>query len=337
MRVPLAALLALLTLSPAHAQPACGGRDLMAAFAAERPWAHAVSQARAAAVENGRGRLWRVERAGQPASWLLGTMHTVEAADRAITPRIRGLLAGARVLAVEISDAQMALAAAEWQSDPARSGANPAFPQPFEFSPAGRAALSRFADRRGWEVGHLAGNTADSLFFTVTTPPCEEAALGMGRHYMDLALTKLARAYGLDVVGLDPEPRSWVYFDRIEPRLLWGFIEANLLAYDTIPEEDFFRTYTEAYLAGDNAAIDFAMLEVVEGAGLDTRLSAEFWPEFLRVIVTERNHLFMPRLLETLEGGDAIVAVGALHLPGPDGLVALLRNAGYNVTGVDTD
>ena len=33
-----------------------------------------------------------------------------------------------------------------------------------------------------------------------------------------------------------------------------------------------------------------------------------------------------------LAAGNAFIAVGALHLPGPDGLVELLRKAGYTVT-----
>ena len=34
------------------------------------------------------------------------------------------------------------------------------------------------------------------------------------------------------------------------------------------------------------------------------------------------------------EGGNAFIAVGGLHLPGKQGLVTLLREAGYTVTAV---
>lgn len=36
-----------------------------------------------------------------------------------------------------------------------------------------------------------------------------------------------------------------------------------------------------------------------------------------------------------LTQGGAFIAVGALHLPGKQGLVALLRQAGYAVTAVE--
>jgi uncharacterized protein YbaP (TraB family) len=37
-----------------------------------------------------------------------------------------------------------------------------------------------------------------------------------------------------------------------------------------------------------------------------------------------------------LAGGNVFIAVGALHLPGPEGLVELLRKAGYTVTAVNS-
>ena len=36
-----------------------------------------------------------------------------------------------------------------------------------------------------------------------------------------------------------------------------------------------------------------------------------------------------------LEQGRVFIAIGALHLPGKQGLVALLREAGYTVTPVE--
>ena len=40
----------------------------------------------------------------------------------------------------------------------------------------------------------------------------------------------------------------------------------------------------------------------------------------------------MPRLVSELTKGNAVVAVGALHLPSDDGLLALLEDAGFRIT-----
>ena len=51
-------------------------------------------------------------------------------------------------------------------------------------------------------------------------------------------------------------------------------------------------------------------------------------------MIRGRNALWMPRLEQYLQGGDAVVLVGAGHLAGPDGLIALLRRDGYAVQPV---
>jgi len=38
---------------------------------------------------------------------------------------------------------------------------------------------------------------------------------------------------------------------------------------------------------------------------------------------------------QILNDGDAVVVVGAMHFPGPSGLISLLRQKGYRVTPVD--
>lgn len=52
---------------------------------------------------------------------------------------------------------------------------------------------------------------------------------------------------------------------------------------------------------------------------------------FQRVMVHERNRAWLPALITYLNEGRSVVLVGAAHLPGPDGLISLLRSAGYSV------
>jgi len=60
--------------------------------------------------------------------------------------------------------------------------------------------------------------------------------------------------------------------------------------------------------------------------------SSEQYPELFRMLTTDRNRRWLPTvtgLLATRQ--DYLVIVGALHLVGQDGLVNLLRQAGYQV------
>lgn len=54
-------------------------------------------------------------------------------------------------------------------------------------------------------------------------------------------------------------------------------------------------------------------------------------------LVEERNVGFVERALPLLEDGNAVLAVGAFHLPGRHGLVTRLRNAGFAVTRVPVE
>ena len=53
--------------------------------------------------------------------------------------------------------------------------------------------------------------------------------------------------------------------------------------------------------------------------------------EFQQSLIVDRNHRMAERMREYLQQGGAFVAVGALHLPGEEGLLNLLEQQGYTV------
>jgi uncharacterized protein YbaP (TraB family) len=56
--------------------------------------------------------------------------------------------------------------------------------------------------------------------------------------------------------------------------------------------------------------------------------------DFNRKLITERNHRMVQRMQPLLKEGQQFIAVGALHLPGEEGLLQLLNDQGYSVTAV---
>ncbi len=61
---------------------------------------------------------------------------------------------------------------------------------------------------------------------------------------------------------------------------------------------------------------------------------APHFEELARHVVVNRSVQIAHRLFLPLRGGGVFVAVGALHLYGPDGLLALIRAQGYRVRRV---
>jgi hypothetical protein len=52
-------------------------------------------------------------------------------------------------------------------------------------------------------------------------------------------------------------------------------------------------------------------------------------------LIEKRNRLMFELADDLLKEGGAFIAVGALHLPGKDGLVELIRGSGYKVIPVN--
>ncbi|UCE88321.1 MAG: TraB/GumN family protein [Pseudomonadota bacterium] len=55
---------------------------------------------------------------------------------------------------------------------------------------------------------------------------------------------------------------------------------------------------------------------------------------FTRRFIVERNRLMLERMQPRLREGNAFIAVGALHLPGEQGLLRLLERRGYRVKAI---
>ena len=68
---------------------------------------------------------------------------------------------------------------------------------------------------------------------------------------------------------------------------------------------------------------------------LEAELRREFdgAPELYRALLSERNAKWMPKILALRDGPeDYLVVVGALHLVGADGVIALLEQRGVKLT-----
>ena len=89
------------------------------------------------------------------------------------------------------------------------------------------------------------------------------------------------------------------------------------------PEAEQLAQLVAAYRAGDLDAVSTLV---------DALNSGESHSAFFRMLIAQRNTLWMTRLTRAFNEGGAFVAVGAAHLPGPEGLLQQLGAAGFVVT-----
>jgi uncharacterized protein YbaP (TraB family) len=60
----------------------------------------------------------------------------------------------------------------------------------------------------------------------------------------------------------------------------------------------------------------------------------EEYTEFMERLLFQRNRRMVKRMAARLAEGNAFIAIGALHLPGDQGVLALLEQQGYEVSVV---
>lgn len=322
-------LLVLLALSPAAArEPVCGGENLLLQMQASDPDAFDRLVETARATPNGEGIFWRIEKAGVPPSFLLGTMHVTDPRVLAMPDGARAAYAHAGTVVVEsdeIADERKASAALLARPDLTMFTDGRTIPGLLGDEDA--AILAEGLKARGLSLSAVSRMKPWMIASFVALPACEMARKQAGAAFLDQRLAKDALADGKALKGLETLLEQITAMDAlpIEPQLA-GLVQTVQLG-DAI--EDVIETMSQLYLAGETGMIMPMMRAAVpEGEGDDG------YADFERRIITDRNHRMAERVAPILDGGNAFVAVGALHLPGREGLVELLRNAGYAVSRV---
>jgi uncharacterized protein YbaP (TraB family) len=140
---------------------------------------------------------------------------------------------------------------------------------------------------------------------------------------MDIRLQTLAKQSGMKVVGLESSME-----------------QASSVASMSLKEQA--KMLLEFIEQGDKSAQELKVLEgYYHRQDLDSMVvmamtmeSNNFSPEAMEALIEKRNERFMERLLPHLKENNVFCAVGAMHLPGERGMLAMLRREGYHVEPV---
>lgn len=118
-----------------------------------------------------------------------------------------------------------------------------------------------------------------------------------------------------DVVGLESFSFQLSMFDTLSAEAQSDLLYGVARSHEANSDQEMLL----AWLTGDDAAL-----------AQHVNNSLEFSPELKRVLLTDRNRRWVPRIADLIEHGrKPFVAVGAGHVIGEDGVVALLAERGY--------
>ena len=116
------------------------------------------------------------------------------------------------------------------------------------------------------------------------------------------------------VVGLESFSEQLKMFDTLSPEAQSDLLYGVARSHQTNSGDDMLR----AWISGDEDRLASHVNDTLQ-----------FSPELRRVLLTDRNNRWAPRIAALIQQGrEPLVAVGAGHLIGEDGVVALLEARG---------
>ena len=160
-------------------------------------------------------------------------------------------------------------------------------------------------------------------------PICEYRRNQAGVPSLDESIARQAEAQGAELVGLETVEEQLSVFASMPLDLQAKYLMAVAKFGDRAV--DYFETLISLY--SQRLVTAYIPLSVrIEPPDDDTTAIMVFMEKEL---TAKRNHVMERRAKDLLAQGNAFIAVGAMHLPGDEGLVALIRQAGYKVTPVN--
>lgn len=259
--------------------------------------------------------LFRVERPGMAESYVFGTIHSEDPRVTRLPPPVRDAFDAARYLVLEVlmDDARQVEASQAMIFSDGRELAGVLQPDLY-------AQVVQAARERGLPEPAVRLCKPWGLVMMLSAPPMETGQA------LDLVLYNHALEQGKPVFGLERVDEQLDVFEGLSEMDQVTLLRSTLARRHEL--EAAHGELLEAYLQRDLPHL--VRLNRQQMEGLDPELVARID----QGMIVERNAHMLERLSPFLDSGHAFVALGALHLPGPHGVLEGLRRQGYVVTPV---
>jgi uncharacterized protein YbaP (TraB family) len=194
--------------------------------------------------------------------------------------------------------------------------------------PADQKALEAGLAERGIALSAVSKMKPWILSSMVALPVCELSRKAAGAPVLDVKLAQDAKAEGKKLEGLETVVDQFKAMASLPMNFHLKALVETVKLGDRI--NDVVETMIVLYTKGDTGTFWPLFRAVLPDADDDAGYAA-----FEQAMIVERNKTMAKNAQPILAAGNAFIAVGALHLPGPDGLIELLRKSGHRVTALN--
>ncbi len=312
-----------------NAQITCQGKDLIAEYAANDPEKLAALRVESDKIINGKSIFWKIEKDGVPTSYLLGTMHMADSRIVDMAGPKQAALDKAETVIVENIEAL----------DPAQAGAALMQHKDLTLYTDGTTLSERLdaetleklkaaADERGIPFAVAQIMRPWLIATSVAVPACEMASKKAGEPVLDGIIAAAAKAQGKTLIGLETVGEQFSAMASLPEEFHLEALKETLNMGSLA--EDVMETMKLLYIQGE-----IGMIQPLSKVVSPSTSSSKNFDEFNQSLIINRNAVMAERAVPFIEKGNVFMAVGALHLPGEDGLVNKFQQAGYSVTSVE--
>lgn len=257
--------------------------------------------------------------------YLYGTIHVGSKAFYPLHPSVEKAFAESKVVALEANPTDT--------SGLAKAIAQARYVRPDRIdnhiSPKLADELQAALPRMGFPLE--SARTMKPYLLTMALSVWELGKMGYEPQYgLDIHFAQRSQREGKRLIELESMSGQMGLFDALSAPLQEVMLEATLTAISTGAMGQDLVDLIDAWKSGDETRL----LEIMHR---DTRqMPAETREMMMRIFYDDRNAAMAAKIARILESGKEphFVAVGAGHLPGDSGLVALLRNMGFAVSRV---
>lgn len=307
----------------------CRGIDMLAETAAKDPQTYTRIMAESASTKNAGAILWKIEKPGRPASYLFGTVHLTDERVTQLSPAVQAGLNEAKVIALEVSDlSENATASVIAKSAPLVMFTDGRRLDSL-LSHTEYDTVKTIISRSGMPVDLAALFRPWIVTMILSVSDCERTKVQQGARVLDMKIAEIGKSRGLSVVGLETVSDQLEALAAVPEQQQLDMLRASLRFADRT--NDLMETLVQLYIRRNITAAMPFQIALAKEAGV----SDQAFVGFQEKLLVERNEKMRTAAEPLLEKGSVFIAIGALHLSGEKGLVALLREGGYSVSPIE--